>query len=501
MRKNLRIHSPDSRKGLFVNPGPATTITEHPIGGGGSPSYLGVSGGAVGFYQDPYAGGAVTQRQSAFQQIVTVSQTAGWLTIFHSNSQKEPTLTAQNISSMAVTLTGAPMVSTADVVIVNKQVPLAQFGIAGVRVSTSSPAINTAIFILHGANLNVSGVSTTTPTGDRFLFTALRGSIVNSVALTPAPVPANSTMEQYFTVTGVAPGMVVPVNKPSEQQELGVGGTRVVANNLLGITYINNGNTAITPTSETYLYSGLAGIAPISPIVVAGLNMSQAPVITVTGGGPITQSIITVTGVNSTDQVVGVGQNILFNATTITAGNSVQLIGAQVSTQVPNQMYLRFLNINNSAGASPITAISTDTWLIPMLRQPCEAPMTVYPASVASATIGPNTCTEIGVTVTGITVSCAVFVSKPSYTTGIAVLGYRVSAATNAGSTIGITFGNPTSVSVTIPAETYQVGAFQPQFGVGHYVEQMVSPLNVQNVYLTNEMRNTLAGTGLFQGF
>lgn len=484
------------------NPGPATTITEHPIGGGGSPSYLGVSGGAVGFYQDPYSPTvtAVTQRQSAFQAVVTVSQTAGWLNVFHSNSQKEPTLTAQNISSMAITLTGAPMVSTADVVIVNKQIPLAQFGIAGVRVSTSSPAINTAIFILQGANLNISGVSTITPTGDKFLFTAIRGSIVNSVALTPAVVPANQTQEQQFTVTGVCPGMVVPIVKPSEQQGLGVGNTRVVSNNVLGITYINNANTAITPTAETYLFSGLAGIAAISPIIILGANMSQAPVITVTGGGPITQSLITVTGINSTDQVIGVGQNILFNASTITAGNSVQLIGAQVSTQVPNQMYLRFLNINNSAGATGITAISTDTWLIPMLRQPCEAPMTIYPATVASATIGPNTCTEIGVTVTGITVSCAVFVSKPTFTSGIAVLGYRVSSAATAGSTIGITFGNPTNASVTIPTETYQVGAFLPLLGVGHYTEQMISPLNVQHVQLSNEIRNTLAGNGMFAG-
>lgn len=481
------------------NPGPATTITEHPIGGGGSPSYLGTTAGNIGFYQDPYAGGAVPQRQSAFQQIVTVSQTAGYLTIFQSNSQKEPTLTAQNISAMAITLTGAPMVSTADVVIINKQVPLAQFGIANVRVSTSSPAINTAIFILSGANLNISGVSTTTPSSDQYIVTALRGSIVNSIALTPAVVAANTTMEQQFTVTGVCPGMIVPLNKPSEQQGLGIGNVRVVANNVLGVTYINNGNTAITPTSETYLYSGLAGIAPISPIVIAGINMSQAGVITVTGSAAITSNLVTVTGVQQTDVVMGVGQNILINATTITSGNSIPLIGAQVSTQVPNQMYLRFVNTQTSA--VPITAISTDTWLIPMMRMNCEAPMTVYPATVASATIGPNTCTEIGVTVTGITVSCAVLVSKPSFTTGVAVLGYRVSAAATAGSTIGITFGNPTNASVAIPAETYLVGAFKPQFGVGHYVQQLVSPLNVQSVYLTNEMRNTLAGTQLFQGF
>lgn len=488
------------------NPGPATTITEHPIGGGGGPAYMGTtsaqtSAASLGFYQDPFAGGAVPQRNNAFQQVISVSQTSGYLALFQSNSQKEPTLTAQNISAMAITLTGAPMVSTADVIIINKQVPLAQFGIAGVRVSTSSPAVNTAIFILSGCNLNTSGISTTTPVGDRYVVGAIRGSIVNSVTLSPTVVAANTTAEQIFSVPGLSPGMLVPLTKPSEQSGLGIAGTRVPANSQLAVTFINTGNTAVTPTaSEVYLYSGLAGIVPISPIVVAGLNMSQAPVITVTGGGPLTQSIITVTGVNPTDVVLGIGQNILFNATTITAGNSVQLIGAQVSTSVPNQMYLRFLNINNSAGATGITAVSTDTWLIPMLRMNCEAPMVVYPATVPATTIGPNTCTEIGVTVTGITVSCAVFVSKPSFTTGIGVLGYRVSAAATAGSTIGITFGNPTSASIAIPAETYSVGAFNPQFGVGHYVEQLVSPLNVQNVYLSNEIRQALDGMNLIGG-
>lgn len=478
---------------------PNTVTTEHPIGGGGSPSYLGVSGGAIGFYQDPYGGGAVTQRASAFQQVITVSQTAGLLVVAQTNSQKESVLTAQNISSMNVTLTGAPMLSTADVVILNKQVPLAQFGVANVRVSTSSPAINTAILTIMGANLNVSGVSSTTPTGDQYIMAAVRGSIVNSVAITPLPVPANSTMEQQFRVTGVAPGMVVPLTKPTDQSGLGIAGTRVVSNNVLGITFINTANSTITPSAETYNYVGFAGAAPISPYITFGVNMSQAAVITVTAAGPLTPSLITVTGVQQTDQVIGIGQNIINNAVTVT-GSAPQLIAAQVSTQVPNQLNLKFLNANTTPAMIVVTAISTDTWLIPMLRQNCEAPATIYPATVPATNIGPNTCTEIGVTVTGITVSSAVFVSKPSFTTGIGILGYRVSSAGAAGSTIGITFGNPTSATVGIPAETYTVAAFKPYVGVGHYVQQMIGPLNVQNVQLTNEIRNTLAGTGFFAG-
>ncbi len=479
---------------------PNSVTSEHPIGGGTGPSYLGAAGGAVGVYQDPFGGGAVTQRASAFQRVITVSQTAGMLVVGMSNSQKEPTLTAQNISSMNITLTGAAMLSTADVVIFNKQIPLGQFGIANVRVSVASPAVNTTIFTLMGANLNISGLSTTTPTGDQYIYTGIRGSVVNSVTLTPSVVAANTVVEQQFTVTGVAPGMVVPLTKPTDQSGLGIAGTRVVSNNVLGVSFINTGNTAITPSSEVYLYAGLAGIAPISPYIIAGVNMSQTAPITVTAGGGLTQTLITVTGLQQTDQVAGIGQNILFNATTVTANNSVQLVGAQVSTQVPNQLYLRFATWVSATLVANITANSTDTWLIPLMRQNNEAPMTVYPATMPATTIGPNTCTEIGVTVTGLTVSSAVFVSKPSFTTGIGVLGYRVSSALAAGSIVGITFGNPTSASIVVPSETYTVAAFRPYIGVGHYWQQMISPLNVQNVMLTNEMRNTLAGMGIFAG-
>lgn len=443
-----------------------------------------------------YGAVPVSQRASALQQIVTVSQTAGLLVVAQTNSQKEPTLTAQNISSMFITLTGAPMLSSADVVVLNKQIPLAQFGVAGVRVSTSSPAINTLILTLMGANLNTSGLSTTTPTSDQYLMAAFRGSVVNSVALTPASVAANNTAEQQFTVTGIAPGMLVALTKPTDQQSLGIAGTRVVSNNVLGVTFINTGNTAITPSAETYNYVAMAGAAPISPYITFGINMSQAGVITVTGAGPLTATNITVTGVQNSDQVIGIGQNILMNASTVT-GDKPILIGAQVSTQVPNQVQLKFLN---AVTPSTITAISTDTWLVPMLRQNCEAPMTVYPATVTTANIGPFTCTEIGVTVTGITVSCAILVSKPSFTSGIGVLGYRVSSVAATGSTVGITFGNPTSATIAIPTETYSVAAFKPYIGVGHYVQQMISPLNVQSVALTNEMRNTLAGMGIFAG-
>lgn len=478
----------------MANPGPASSVTEHPLYGGGGPAYLGTSTGNIGFYQDPYAGGAVPQRQSAVQAVLNVSQTAGIIAVFTSNSQNLGAISANNVSVVQVTVTGAPQVSTADVVIVNKATPVAGFGIGSVRVSTASPAQNTAIFFVNAVNTNVSGASTVSTAGDSFIFTAIRGSVVNSIALAPPVVPAQSTIEAQFTVTGVAPGMVVAVTKPTEQANLAVGNVRVVSNNVLGIQYMNVGNTAITPASETYSWVGMQGAVATTPYYAAGVNMSQVAtsLLTVTSGSIATVPV-TVTGINQFDQAIGTGQSIKPPL------SQVALVGAQVSSAVANIIGLQFMTLSAAGGTG--TATSTDTYLIPMLRQNLEAPLTVYPGTFPGATIGPNTTTEVAVTVTGITVSCAVLVSKPSYTSGATITGYRVSAAATTGSIVGITFSNPSSVSVVLPSETYQIGAFKPLLGQGHYTEQLISQINVNAVALSNEMRNTLAGVNLFQGF
>jgi hypothetical protein len=289
--------------------------------------------------------------------------------------------------------------------------------------------------------------------------------------------------------------MLVALQKPTDQANLAIGQVRVPANNTMAVQYLNIGNTAITPTaSETYTYTALLGVQGVSPIMIAGVNLGGATsgiasVITVSGGA-LTPNAVNVTGINASDVVIGVGQNIEAMA----AGNSVFLARAQVSAA--NVLSLTFGNLNtNSAN---ITALSTDTWLIPIMRPNADAPMTIYQATVTSVVIGPNTISQVPITVPGLTVTSAVLVQKPSFTTGIAVVGASV---TNAGSSIvSVLFANPTSNSVTIPTETYLVGAFKPVLGSGHYIEQLVSPWGVQGIALTNEMRNALAGTGFIAG-
>jgi hypothetical protein len=77
-----------------------------------------------------------------------------------------------------------------------------------------------------------------------------------TATLSPAIVNANTCAEQTFTVTGVATGDVVVVNKPTAQAGLGVSGVRASAANQVGINFCNNTAAGITPTaSEVYSFS------------------------------------------------------------------------------------------------------------------------------------------------------------------------------------------------------------------------------------------------------
>ena len=108
------------------------------------------------------------------------------------------------------------------------------------------------------------GVTTDTLAGVQSLTMAGSGSTAITAlykltaSLTPAQVAANTTAEQTFTVTGLAVGDVVFVNKPTAQAGLGIVGARVSAANTLAITFVNATASPITPTAaETYRIGGM----------------------------------------------------------------------------------------------------------------------------------------------------------------------------------------------------------------------------------------------------
>lgn len=91
------------------------------------------------------------------------------------------------------------------------------------------------------------------------------------VALTPASVAANTTVEQTFAVNGIIPGDFIEVNKPTLQAGLGIINTRAGTNQLF-IGFANTTASPIVPTAgEVYQ---VCITRPIAQQVANGLPAS-----------------------------------------------------------------------------------------------------------------------------------------------------------------------------------------------------------------------------------
>lgn len=77
---------------------------------------------------------------------------------------------------------------------------------------------------------------------------------VVTATVDPASVAASTTAEQTFTVVGARVGDVMLVNKPTLTAGLGIAGSRVTANDTVGITFVNATAAAIDAASETYTF-------------------------------------------------------------------------------------------------------------------------------------------------------------------------------------------------------------------------------------------------------
>lgn len=72
------------------------------------------------------------------------------------------------------------------------------------------------------------------------------------VTLDPASVPASTTSEQAFTVTGAQAGDAVIVTKPTHTAGIGIVGARVSDTDEVSITFINPTGSGVNPPSEEY---------------------------------------------------------------------------------------------------------------------------------------------------------------------------------------------------------------------------------------------------------
>lgn len=181
-------------------------------------------------------------------------------------------------TSAEQTLVVTGLQTTDTIVGVSKPTAQAGLGIANWRISTAG-----TLGLSFG---NFTAASITITAAETYSVTLKRPNpvaplVVQSVALTPTSVAANTTAEQLFAVPNVVASSAVWVNKPSATNGLGIAGVRVSAAGTIGITYCNVLGAAITPPAESYLVGnfqlavGDAGSTWMQGVSAANQTQSQ----------------------------------------------------------------------------------------------------------------------------------------------------------------------------------------------------------------------------------
>jgi hypothetical protein len=463
--------------GCFINPGPASTNTPTVGAGGSWPDGFKVGNNSqspVSFYG---VSPAAVQRSNGNQANFTNTQTNAVLigmtvsTVWPSSGTISPT----TVSPIVVVFQSQNLISAIDVVMVNKILPQAGLGILQARVSTVSNVLVQYI--------NMTGSTLTQTVTETVIATNFRG-MAQTVTLSPPVISANSIQEAQFTVSGLTTDSLVYVVKPTDQLGLGIVGSRVVSNNTLGITFINNLTTAITPTAtEAYSVVALNGLLATNNMMVARVVLSALTGTPTTISG-VTTRTITVTGFAVTDTPLAIQRTL--------SQQDLALVGVNVNAA--NQLALTYVNTGQTA--SPVTPTTGETYVIPFQRPQIPQPLIVQSVTLTPTAIGALTTAEVTFAVSNITVSTVVWVNKSSFTSGIGVVGMRAVSA----NVIGITYVNNTAVTITPPTESYLVGNFPSILGAGHQIQQDVMSGLQTNFDLTAEIRQVLVSMGIMAG-
>lgn len=438
---------------------------------------------AVGFF----GGTPVPQPSNNSLVPVTRGQQSGIIATFH--SQQSPALVAANTTAEQTltvqTGTGAPMqLATTDLILaVNKPTAQAGLGYGNARVSSA----NTLGLTLS----NATGSGITPTAAENYQIVAVRGLPTVSLVLSPAAVPANTTLEQVFSIVpatsgastnvGIPAGTLVFVSKPTAQAGLDIVGVRAVANNQIGITYANFTNASITPTaSETYTVYALFGLDALNSSMQYNFNVGTVGAI---GAGVVASAgNTTLTGMLATDIIAGVQKPTNGAAAT----NAAFVIGG---VPAANALTLYYGGIGTGA-----TPTANEVYGIHAARLNPAAPLLVYNQKLAPVSVAANTTAEQTFTVTGLVAGSPVWLNKPSAQGGLGIVGVRVSAA----NTLAITFANLTGSAIVPSTETYTIGNFQvPAPGAGNAVYQAVSTAQIQAANLANGMRAALGAAAL----
>lgn len=453
---NYRCLSDGSPEGVQV---------QHAVDSSGNPAKMSVYGG-VPVPQPTGPGQAALTRGLACGSVVTIqSQTIS------ASAVGTLTTAEQGLTLMAST-TASFQVASGDVLYVNKPTAQAGLGVGNVRVSATN---------VVGVTLSNFTTATITPTTNQsWGILALRGFPTLSGTFSPAAVPPHTIAEQQFPLTGLRTSLV-QVMKPTAQTGLDIVGCRAVSANLLGITFANPTAATITPTAaEVYTVFEAAGLDAVGNYMVVQENFvlsASSNTVNAASQGA------TMTGLQTTDTVLGISKP--------TAQSNFGIGGFFVSAA--GTLGITILNF----AAATVTPTATDVYEVGLFRPNPVAPLVVSSVLLTPSSVAANTTAEQGFAVPGVVASSLVWVNKPSATPGLGISGVRVSSA----GTIGITFCNSTSSSITPPAETYLVGNFQLALGDANSEWiQTANPTSQQQSILANSLRAAMTSTNLIAG-
>ncbi len=285
--------------------------------------------------------------------------------------------------------------------------------------------------------------------------------------------------------TCIAPGMVVVAQKGANQVGMGIGNSRVVAPNQIGLTFFNLTGANIAPTAneayQIFAFNEMPAISPIDALVISGGTMAVA------NANVANTTAFVVEGMTANDVCIGVSPAALGANGIVTAGIC--------SAANLNLIY-------QSAGLTNLTP-ANQAYTATIFRPSAPAPIVVYAVTLTPSNVANNVVAEqiftLPANVTLQANSC-VIVNKPSCTPGISIVGARANSTT----TLGISFMNSTANTLALPVETYLVADFQtllPPVSAGlSYCMQSVGMSFNQIIDLQNEVLQAKVSQGLMKG-
>lgn len=361
--------------------------------------------------------------------------------------------------------------------------------IVAYNVSTAS----TAVF-------NTPPTVTITPKEGYSGFGATAIAVLNAsgvvVSIIPTAFGSGYTSGQVTVdVTGgnlVAPGMIAQVNYPVVAN-MGIGNVRVVGPNQIAVTAFSLGTGTVTPTANANaVFGAFSHMVATSPMTYVGFT--AATNFANVAANNLTVFHVPTPGVLTTDLAMPVippagsapQANLLFGGSTANVAD----------------------NLDISFGGAGVSAVTTAAgiYTIPVLRQSQWSPMPMVDLYLTPAACAANTATEQVFTLPfslTIPTLCPILVNWQSYIQGCTISTH---GRANSTTTLGITFINNTTASITPPPSMFRVASFPaliPTLSANvtesTYRQTIGISLN-RMVGLQNELQQSLCVMGMIAG-